>query len=62
MKKKMFDISLHLNGRLDLIKQFSMQNIDFIICKLLQKYLHSFKKIKFNAWINFYTHTTHNDM
>lgn len=45
----MFDISLHLNGRLDLIKQFSMQNIDFIICKLLQKYLHSFKKIKFNA-------------
>lgn len=58
----MFDISLHLNGRLDLIKQFSMQNIDFIICKLLQKYLHSFKKIKFNALINFYTHTTHNDM
>lgn len=45
----MFDISLHLNGILDLIKQFSMQNIDFIICKLLQKYLHSFKKIKFNA-------------
>lgn len=56
----MFDISLHLNGRLDLIKQFSMQNIDFIICKLLQKYLHSFKKNKIQC--NFYTHTTHNDM
>lgn len=58
----MFDISLHLNGRLDLIKQFSMQNIDFIICKLLQKYLHSFKKIKFNAGIYFYTHTIYDDM
>lgn len=58
----MFDVNLELNGRLDLIKQFSPQNIYFMISKPLQKYLHSFKKIKFNAQINFYTHTIHNDM
>lgn len=45
----MFDVNLELNGRLDLIKQFSPQNIYFMIRKPLQKYLHSFKKIKFNA-------------